>query len=198
METKELILKKALDMFAKSGYDSVSIRDIAKAVNIKEISIYYHFKNKQDILDSLVEKFESHMKELTDMLQASMSDSHNVNAFSWDWLREFYFEQYLFDTFCNQMMRFMMIEQFHNENMRMLYERYLFELPHKIQTQSFMMLSKLGILSEQQAIKVSNDFFASITMLTFKYLLNGKLTKTKKEAFSEETFTYINRMFQED
>jgi hypothetical protein len=24
------------------------------------------------------------------------------------------------------------------------------------------------------------------------------LTKTKKEAFSEETFTYINRMFQED
>ncbi len=28
METKELILKKALDMFAKSGYDSVSIRDI--------------------------------------------------------------------------------------------------------------------------------------------------------------------------
>ena len=70
METKELILKKALDMFAKSGYDSVSIRDIAKAVNIKESSIYYHFKNKQDILDSLVEKFESHMKELTDMLQA--------------------------------------------------------------------------------------------------------------------------------
>lgn len=194
METKELILKKALDMFAKSGYDSVSIRDIAKAVNIKESSIYYHFKNKQDILDSLVEKFESHMKELTDMLQASMSDSHNVNAFSWDWLREFYFEQYLFDTFCNQMMRFMMIEQFHNENMRMLYERYLFELPHKIQTQSFMMLSKLGILSEQQAIKVGNDFFASITMLTFKYLFNGKLTKTKKEAFSEETFTYINRM----
>ena len=105
------------------------------------------------------------MKELTDMLQASMSDSHNVNAFSWDWLREFYFEQYLFDTFCNQMMRFMMIEQFHNENMRMLYERYLFELPHKIQTQSFMMLSKLGILSEQQAIKVSNDFLQVLQCL---------------------------------
>jgi len=41
-------------------------------------------------------------------------------------------------------------------------------------------------------------FFASITMLTFKYLLNGELTKAKKEAFSEEAFTYINRMFLED
>ena len=198
MEPKQLILKKALDMFATSGYDSVSIRDIAKAVNIKERSINYHFKNKQDILDSLVEKFESHMKELTDMLQASMSDSHNVNAFSWDWLREFYFEQYLFDTFCIQFLRFMLIVEFDLDNFRFLFVGFVFELPHKIQTQSFMMLSKLGILSEQQAIKVGNDFFASITMLTFKYLLTGKLTKTKKEAFSEETFTYINRMFQED
>lgn len=63
------------------------------------------------------------------------------------------------------MMRFMMIEQFHNENMRMSYERYLFELPHRIQTQSFMMLSKLGILNEQQATKVGNDFLQVLQCL---------------------------------
>ena len=63
METKELILKNALDMFAKSGYDSVSIRDIACKVDIKESSIYYHFKNKQDILDSLVVRYEDYIKE---------------------------------------------------------------------------------------------------------------------------------------
>lgn len=198
METKELILKNALDMFAKSGYNSVSIRDIAKTVNIKESSIYYHFKNKQDILDSLVEKYENHIKELTDMLQASMLNLHNVSSFSWDWLREFYFEQYLFDTFCNQMMRFMMIEQFHNENMRILYEHYLFELPHRIQTQSFMMLTKFGMMNEVQAEKAGNDFFAYISMLTFKYLLSGELTKAKKDAFDQEVFAYINRKFQEE
>lgn len=198
METKELILKNALDMFAKSGYNSVSIRDIAKTVNIKESSIYYHFKNKQDILDSLVEKYENHIKELMDMLQTSMLSLDNNSSFSWDWLREFYFEQYLFDMFCNQMMRFMMIEQFHNENMRMLYEHYLFELPHRIQTQSFMMLTRSGIMNEEKAQRAGNDFFANISMLTFKYLLNGELTKAKKEAFEEEVFAYINRMFQEE
>ena len=198
METKEQILNNALDMFAKSGYNAVSIRDIAKTVNIKESSIYYHFRNKQDILDSLVHKYESHIRELTNMLQAAMSDTNSMNSFSWDWLREYYFEQYLFDTFCNQMMRFMMIEQFHNENMRMSYERYLFELPHRIQTQSFMILTRFGVMNEQQATKLGNDFFANITTLTFKYLLNGELTKAKKEAFSEEAFTYINRMFRED
>ena len=59
METKEQILNNALNMFAKSGYNAVSIRDIAKTVNIKESSIYYHFHNKQDILASLVHHYES-------------------------------------------------------------------------------------------------------------------------------------------
>ena len=145
-----------------------------------------------------MEKYESHIKELMDMLQTSMLSLDNISSFSWDWLREFYFDQYLFDTFCNQMMRFMMIEQFHNENMRQLYEYYLSELPHRIQTQSFMMLTRFGIMNEEQAKKAGNDFFANISMLTFKYLLNGELTKGKKDAFEEEVFAYINRMFQEE
>lgn len=201
METKELILNNALDMFAKAGYDSVSIRDIARSVNIKESSIYYHFKNKHDILELLVVKYENHIKGLTDKLQASMnnlsnSNSANSNSFSWDWLREFYFEQYLFDSFCNQMMRLLMLEQFHNEHMRSLYENYLFELPYTIQTQSFLMLSRAGFMNEQQAIKLGKDFYAAITMLTFKYLLNGELTDRKKNDFCEEAFSFVNRMFQ--
>lgn len=197
METKELILKNALDMFAKSGYNAVSIRDIAKAVNIKESSIYYHFKNKQDILDSLVEKYEGHIRELTDMLQISMSELQNVSAFSWDWMRKYYFEQYLFDPFCNQMMRLMMLEQFHNEKINALYEHYLFELPQQIQVGTFMMLARLGIMNDQQAEKNGKDFFANISMLSFKYLLNGELTKEKKDAFVEEFFSYISGMFGE-
>lgn len=195
METKEQILNNALNMFAKSGYTAVSIRDIAKTVNIKESSIYYHFHNKQDILDSLVDKYESHIKELTNMLQAAMSDTDSMRSFSWDWLREYYFEQYLFNTFCNQMMRFMMIEQFHNENMRLLYEHYLFDLPRKIQTGAFMMLTQFGIMNEQQAEECGNDFFSKMTTLTFRYLLNGELTQAKKDAFCEEAFAYIDRIF---
>lgn len=120
MNTKELILINALDMFAKSGYNSVSIRDMARKVGIKESSIYYHFKNKQDILDSLVAKYENHINGLIDKLQESMSGLNMGEPFSWDWLSEFYFEQYLFEPFCNQMMRFMMIEQSHNDEMRKL------------------------------------------------------------------------------
>ena len=57
MNTKEKILETSLDMFARFGYTAVSIRDICKQVGIKESSVYYHFKNKQSILDELINRF---------------------------------------------------------------------------------------------------------------------------------------------
>ena len=197
MNTKELILINALDMFAKSGYNSVSIRDMARKVGIKESSIYYHFKNKQDILDSLVAKYENHINGLIDKLQESMSGLNMGEPFSWDWLSEFYFEQYLFEPFCNQMMRFMMIEQFHNDEMTKLYEHYLFDLPCRIQSESFMMLVSYVIMDEKQAEQSAKCFFSNITSLTFRYLLNGELTQIKKETFREEVIDNINSMFKE-
>ena len=55
MKTKEKILKEALFLFSDRGFHAVSVRDIAKAVGIKESSLYNHFKNKQDIFDSIVD-----------------------------------------------------------------------------------------------------------------------------------------------
>lgn len=54
MSTKDLIFKVAVDMFSQKGYSGTSIRHIAGAVGIKESSIYNHFKNKEDILQSIL------------------------------------------------------------------------------------------------------------------------------------------------
>ena len=57
MTTKEKILCTALELFSQRGYDGVSVRDIARAVGIRESSIYNHFKSKQAIFDGIVEFF---------------------------------------------------------------------------------------------------------------------------------------------
>lgn len=194
MDTKEKILYSSLDMFAKRGYSAVSIRDIAVSVNIKESSIYYHFRNKQDILDSIVKKYEEHIGELTDMLSAAVSNTDNSKPLSFEAMKTYFFEQYLFDPFCNKMMRFMMIEQFNSEKMQSLYERYLFELPEKIQTGAFFMMCKNGIISEQQARQFGQAFFSEMTMLIFRYLLNGELTEVKKNVFCEKAFSFFDTM----
>ena len=198
MNTKEKILYNSLEMFAKSGYNAVSIRDIARTVNIKESSIYYHFKNKQDILDSIVKQYEEHINLLTDKLNTALSRMNNSEPFSFYAMKEYFFEQYLFDPFCNQMMRFMMIEQFHNEIMQTLYKHYLFELPEKIQTGAFVMMSRSGIMSERQARQTGRVFFNEMTTLTFRYLLNGDLTEKKKAIFCEKAFSFFNNILTGD
>ena len=75
-------------------------------------------------------------------------------------MKDYYFEKYLFDPFCNQVMRLMMIEQFHNEAIRNIYNRYLFELPEKIQTETFRMISRSGVMSEGDAVRTSRMFFS--------------------------------------
>ncbi|MBR4658328.1 MAG: TetR/AcrR family transcriptional regulator [Clostridia bacterium] len=53
--TRKEILEAALDLFAVNGYEATSISQLADAVGIRKASLYSHFANKQDILDTVVE-----------------------------------------------------------------------------------------------------------------------------------------------
>ena len=55
MTTKEKITETALDLFSQRGYDGVSVRDIARAVGIRESSIYNHFQSKRAVFDGIVD-----------------------------------------------------------------------------------------------------------------------------------------------
>lgn len=59
LETARRILDIASDLFARNGYDGVSVREIAKKTGIRESSLYNHFKSKADILETLFDEFIS-------------------------------------------------------------------------------------------------------------------------------------------
>ncbi|WP_394750162.1 TetR/AcrR family transcriptional regulator [Spongiimicrobium salis] len=55
METrKEEIIKTAAKLFKAKGYSAVTMRDIAKVMNIKAASLYNHITSKQDILKDII------------------------------------------------------------------------------------------------------------------------------------------------
>jgi AcrR family transcriptional regulator len=61
--TKEKILTAAITLFSRTGYDRVSMRDIAAEVGIGVASIYNHFPSKEDILRSMYDLYiEEHKK----------------------------------------------------------------------------------------------------------------------------------------
>ncbi|RLD59953.1 MAG: hypothetical protein DRJ01_10510 [Bacteroidetes bacterium] len=63
LETKETILQVASKIFKKFGFQKTTVDEIAKAARKAKGSIYYYFKNKDEIFQSVVEKEYQHLKD---------------------------------------------------------------------------------------------------------------------------------------
>jgi len=59
LPTREKILTAAAELFAGKGFYAVSVREISRAVGIKESSLYNHFKNKEHLLEEILHNFQS-------------------------------------------------------------------------------------------------------------------------------------------
>jgi AcrR family transcriptional regulator len=57
--TKKRILKKATELFYEHGFVKASIRDIVRAVGVTNSTVYIHFRNKDEILYSIIENIGS-------------------------------------------------------------------------------------------------------------------------------------------
>jgi AcrR family transcriptional regulator len=53
--TKQKILKTSAKLFSESGYTTTSMSQIAQQVGITKPALYYHFKNKSEIVKELFE-----------------------------------------------------------------------------------------------------------------------------------------------
>lgn len=49
------IIETALELLSEKGYNELSMRDIAKKLNVKAPAIYWHFKNKAALVDYMAE-----------------------------------------------------------------------------------------------------------------------------------------------
>lgn len=55
-DTKERILRTALEMFSQNGYAGTNIRELAAALNMGKSSLYRHFESKEAIWNTLLDR----------------------------------------------------------------------------------------------------------------------------------------------
>jgi len=51
------IIDIAEELFLKSGYDETAVSDIVKKVGVSQGTFYYYFKSKEDILNTIIERY---------------------------------------------------------------------------------------------------------------------------------------------
>jgi AcrR family transcriptional regulator len=74
LSSKEKVLKAAIRVFSKKGYDGASMREIAAAARLTKPMIYYHFKDKKDLYLHLLETHIGTLHEgLLDVLQSGQN-----------------------------------------------------------------------------------------------------------------------------
>ena len=105
--TKQEILKQALQLFMKKGYEGTSMSDIATATGIQKASLYAHYAGKEDLFSAVftdvLEEYRSTIAALTKkregeralmrlerMFRAFLRYCHqNTKVYFWD--RYFYY-----------------------------------------------------------------------------------------------------------
>ena len=81
---RERVLNQALQLADESGIESLSMRKLAEALSVKAMSLYNHVKNKDDIIDGLIDIVASEI-ELPDVnadwkssMQKRANSAHDV------------------------------------------------------------------------------------------------------------------------
>lgn len=79
---REEILEKAVPLFAKVGFEGVSMRDIATMVGVTPAALYHHFADKDQLyLDAVEHAFEGKIGPLRSVLDDTAPPWDRLEAF---------------------------------------------------------------------------------------------------------------------
>ena len=135
-ETKEKILQTALRLFARDGYEAVSVSQLAGELGVTKGALYRHFKSKRDIFDQILLHMEAQDAQRAEQFslpagalagneaEYQSASIAQVIAFSRAQLR-----YWLEDEFAAPFRRMLSLERYRSDEMRALHANYLVSGP---------------------------------------------------------------------
>ena len=171
-DTKEKILMTALRLFARDGYEAVSVRTIAEELGMTKGALYRHYKNKRDIFDSIVERMiridgeRAHAHQMPAEKYDTMPDAYENAAV--ENIQKYTIEQFKFwteDEFASHFRKMLTLEQYRNAEMAQLYSDCIVAGPVAYTEDLFRELIKKGVLKREDPGMLAIEFYAPLFLL---------------------------------
>ena len=175
---KKEILIVALHLFARDGYEAVSVSQIAGELDMTKGALYRHYKSKRDIFDSIVKRMEQQDSEQArenevpeESIEKTPEEYQNVSFDDFVEYSKSMFEYWTEDDFASSFRKMLTIEQFRSEEMQNLYQQYLVSGPAEYVKDLFKNMEIKN--PEEEAVK----FYAN--MFFYYSVYDGATDKTK-------------------
>ena len=175
---KEEILIVALHLFARDGYEAVSVSQIAGELDMTKGALYRHYKSKRDIFDCIVQRMEQQDSEQArqnevpeERIEKGPEEYQNVSVEDFVGYSKSMFEYWTEDDFASSFRKMLTLEQFRNEEMQNLYQQYLVSGPAEYVKDLFKNMEIKN--PEEEAVK----FYAN--MFFYYSVYDGATDKTK-------------------
>ena len=170
--TKEKILLTSLKLFAQDGYEAVSISKISGELGMAKSALYKHYKNKRDIFDSIINRMDELDYERAreyNMPEGNMDEIiKGYRKISIDKIRiytEAQFKHWTEEEFSSLFRRMLTLEQYRNQEMADLYQKYLVSGPIDYMTHLFA-----GIIEKKEEAKqLAIEFYGPIFLMYSLY-----------------------------
>lgn len=170
--TKEKILLTSLKLFAQDGYEAVSISKISGELGMAKSALYKHYKNKRDIFDSIINRMDELDYERAreyNMPDGNMDEViKGYREISIDKIRiytEAQFKHWTEEEFSSLFRRMLTLEQYRNQEMADLYQKYLVSGPIDYMTYLFA-----GITGKKEEAKqLAIEFYGPIFLMYSLY-----------------------------
>ena len=187
---KEEILIVALHLFARDGYEAVSVSQIAGELDMTKGALYRHYKSKRDIFDCIVHRMEQQDGERArenevpeESIEKTPEEYQNVSLDDFVEYSKSMFEYWTEDDFASSFRKMLTIEQFRSEEMQNLYQQYLVSGPAEYVKDLFKNMEIKN--PEETAVK----FYAN--MFFYYSLYDGEANKTKAKSQFEQMLDRI-------
>ena len=148
--TKQEILKTALELFSVQGYEATSVSQIADAVGIRKASMYSHFGSKQAILDALTQESAEQYEKHSIFAQADWDDPAFQNRSPEEVLQMIlgHIRFILHDPQIRKSRKMLTIEQFRNPTLKALQTQHNYTDVMRYFTELMTVLIRRGRLAD--------------------------------------------------